>query len=143
MYYINDNEITENKIENYESTTSYENAISILKRRKETQILNSYQNEVDNRFSSNAINTIKWYDSKEIDRNSLIGVVATNQDSYYKCFSTQTEIDGQWVLHTIEQLKNVLNDGRLLMIQLIQKRDSLISQIKNAETEEQIISINW
>ena len=143
MFYITDNDITESYTNNSETTLEYSTALEILKRRRSSLIKTAYQNEVDGRFSSNATGSIKWYDSTDTDRNNLVGVVACGVDSYYKCYTTQLDSNGQWLLHTIDQLKNVLNDGRLIMIGLIQKRDSKLLEISNATNKEQIVGVVW
>lgn len=143
MYYVTDNDILETFIDGAESSPNYDSALDILRRRRSTSINTSYQNEVDGRFSSNAIGSTKWYDSKQEDRNDLVGVVASGQDSYYKCFTSKTDMDSQWVLHTLDQLKTVLNDGRLLMIQLIQKKDTLLNDLKVATNKQEILNVVW
>ena len=145
MYYITDNDIIETLVNNAEKSPNYNSALEILKRRRSTLINNSYQSEVDGRFLSYGFDSVngRWYDSKDTDRSNLIGVVACGKDSYYKCYANQTDKNGTFEFHTINQLKNILNDGRQKMIELIQKKGIKISQIESATTKEGIVSISW
>jgi hypothetical protein len=143
MFYITNNNITESQpTEQFETTSTMEIAIEILKRRRSNMIQGSYTNELNGKFESDALGTVYWYASEPDDQQNLIGAVTTGQDIFFKVFVNKDDV-GQFELHTHSQLLKVLNDGAIIKLTLMQKRDTLLESIKQAETIQEIVSYVW
>lgn len=139
MFYITDIGIFETYKNDSESTIDYLSAFDVFKRRRINLIENSFEKKSNERFLSNG----RYFDANETDRTALIGSITAGVDTYYKSYSDLTENEGFWNIYTTNQLKQILNDGRVKLIQLIQKRDTLITGIKASLTEGEVLTYVW
>ena len=95
-------------------------------------------------FDSSAIGGVRRYRSTQIDQLNLIGVVTGGMDAYFKC-ATGNAAAQVWAyeLHTIAQLKQVLNDGKAFKQTLLQKAKRLKDSVKSAKTQADLDLIVW
>lgn len=102
-------------------------------------------NEIESGFISNALGTEYTYQSEQIDQLNLIGLVASGTDDYFK--AGVTDVDGNitwnYELHTIGQLKQVLEDGKAHKQTLLQKANTLKAQVNTATTQADLDAIVW
>ena len=110
--------------------------LQLLKDIKTNEINIACKNEIESGFVSNALGTEHTYQSEQIDQLNLIGLVASGNDDYFKA-------DGEYKLHTAEQLKQVLNDGKAYKQTLLQKVNTLKSQVVASIIAEEIEVIVW
>lgn len=140
MYYVTDNDITEIKpSDNFESVLTESSALDVFKRRRINLIQNSFDSDSTTRFKSGE----RYFDATETDRTALIGSITAGVDTYYKSYSDTVETIGAWNLYTTQELTTILNDGRIKLISLIQKRDTLIFGIQNSKTKEEVLNYVW
>lgn len=116
--------------------------IEELKTSKKDEINKACELEITSGFTSSALGEENFYQSEEVDQLNLIGVVSGGVDDYFKCALATTPTVFEYKLHTIAQLKQVLNDGKVKKLQLLQKAALLKEQIKNS-TLENINNIKW
>lgn len=110
----------------------------------QTNLINtSYTNELNGKFESDALGSSYYYASEQEDQQNLIGAVTTGQSIPFKVFLNKDDNVGQFELHTHSQLLKALNDGAIIKLTLMQKRDTLLESIKQAETIDEIISFIW
>ena len=115
-----------------------------LPKMKELKIQNFSKNcesEIINGFTSNALGEVYYYQSNRDDQLNLIGVVTAGEDTLYK-----SSLDNQiweYKLHTINQLKKVLSDGKAIKTNLLQKFTNLKNQIISTQNIEELEGIKW
>jgi hypothetical protein len=145
MFYITIDNITEIQptSEQFETASTMEIALDILKRKRSNLIQSAYNDELNGRFESDALGQNYYYASEPDDQQNLIGAVTTGQDIPFKVFVSKIDNIGQFVSHTHSQLQQALNDGALVKLTLMQKRDTLNANIQSATTKEQVISYVW
>lgn len=107
------------------------------------------ETEIMNGFASSALGSEKHYQSEQIDQLNLIGVVAGGVDDYFKCgiedvdFETNGIIKWGYESHTIAQLKQVLNDGKVIKQRLLQKALERKASVDTASTVAEVDAITW
>jgi len=96
-------------------------------------------------FTSSALGTQHTYQSEQIDQLNLIGVVTAGQDDYFKCGVEDADGNVTWNYekHTIAQLQQVLQDGKVHKQGLLQKANTLKTQVANATTVKDVEAIVW
>jgi len=101
--------------------------------------------EIINGFRSDALGNTRVYQSEQLDQLNLIGVVTAGQDDYFKCGVEDANGSVTWNYesHTIEQLRQVLADGKTHKQSLLQKANMLKQQIKETATIEEVEKIVW
>lgn len=119
--------------------------LQLSKDTKVKEINTACGNEIENGFVSDALGTEHTYQSEQIDQLNLIGLVASGTDDYFKTGVTDANGNITWnyELHTIEQLKLVLDDGKAYKQALLLKANTLKSQVAEAITVEEIEAIVW
>jgi len=90
-------------------------------------------------FTSNALGTAHTYQSDRDDQLNLVGMVVGGTDDYFKC-TDENGVSG-YKLHTIEQFKQVLTDGKIVKLAILQHAGVLKEQVVEAETVEQVNAI--
>jgi len=90
-------------------------------------------------FASSALGTAHTYQSDRDDQLNLVGMVVAGSDDYFKC----TDANGVagYKLHTIEQLKQVLSDGKVVKLTALQHAGVLKAEVAAAGTVEQVNAI--
>ncbi|EMF82191.1 hypothetical protein LEP1GSC188_3423 [Leptospira weilii serovar Topaz str. LT2116] len=93
-------------------------------------------------FESSALGELHRYGSDRDDQLNLIGSASINDSVLYKCEDENGT--KEYKLHTASQIKQVLNDGAIRKIQLLQRANELKSLLKAACSQEEIdlIDIN-
>jgi len=99
-------------------------------------------NEIVDGWISSASGTPRKYDAGPDDQLNLVGVVALNSDYYYSCRDPDTLIK-EYVLHTADQLKQVLADGAVIKLQLLQKFNTLRAQVTAMTTLAEVTAVTW
>ena len=96
-------------------------------------------------FSSDALGDTHTYQSEQTDQLNLIGVVIAGQDDYFKCGIEDADGNVTWNYekHTIAQLQQVLQDGKVHKQGLLQKANTLKTQVANATTIADVEAIVW
>lgn len=111
---------------------------------KTREINTACSNEIINGFVSDALGTEHSYKSGEIDQLNLVGIVTAGDDDYFKTgVDTDGVIDWNYEMHTIEQLTQVLKDGKAHKQTLLQKANGLKVQVVEATTVEEIEATVW
>ncbi len=113
-----------------------------IKQAKISEINSKAKQEIISGFISNALGTTHLYQSKEVDQLNLIGLVSAGQDDYFKC-SADGGSTWKYKLHTIDQLKQVLADGKKKKLEILIKAGSLKEKVINATTKEEVEAIVW
>lgn len=116
--------------------------LSEIKQAKISEINSKAKQEIISGFISDALGTQHLYQSKEVDQLNLIGLVSAGQDDYFKC-SADGGSTWKYKLHTIDQLKQVLADGKKKKLEILMKASQLKEQVKNATTKEEVEAIIW
>lgn len=102
-------------------------------------------------FSSAALGSDHWYDSEEVDQLNLIGATTTTSPSiqdpngtsiYYACRQLS---NGQktYTLHTHEQLRQVLSDGAIFKLAMLQKFFTKKQYILGLTSIAAIENVSW
>ena len=134
--YLDTKEEVEASIAREAEIKNHNDFLQLLKDAKSKEINIACKNDIESGFVSNALGAEHTYQSGQIDQLNLIGLVASGADDYFKA-------DGEYKLHTAEQLQQVLNDGKTYKQTLLQKANMLKSKIIEATTEEEIEGIAW
>lgn len=119
--------------------------IENAKQDKKNELEKLCEQEIVSGFASSAIGSERWYKSEQTDQLNLIGAVSSGNDSFFKCGVKDNTgaIAWNWEMHTIAQLKSVLNDGGTVKIQLLQKLTELKNTVDQLLTIEQIKAVVW
>ncbi|MBM9578999.1 hypothetical protein JWG45_17775, partial [Leptospira sp. 201903070] len=80
------------------------------------------------------------YGSDRDDQLNLVGSVSLNSSVPYKC--TNSNNVKEYVVHSAQQIKQVLSDGAIRKTFLLQKVSDLKSAIQSAATVEEIDQID-
>jgi hypothetical protein len=101
----------------------------------------SCETTITNGFSSDALGTAHYYQSKQSDQTNLLAAAHSGID-----FEIQASLDGKnypFVLHTTLQIQKV-HDAMVLHIQTCRKTLAVLkTEIDNASTKEEVESIIW
>ena len=100
------------------------------------------EGEIINGFVSSALGSPYWYDSQPEDQLNLIGSVSSGDDMYYACRETLDSMK-QYLLHTHEQLKQVVRDGRDVKLSVLQKFNDKRNAVLGCTTQQQVDAITW
>jgi len=116
-----------------------------LKASKTSEINSACSKAITSGFTSSALGTPHTYQSEQTDQLNLIGVVTAGQDDYFKCGITDVNGNVTWnyALHTIAQLQQVLVDGKAHKQTLLQKTNTLKTQVASAKTVAEVKAIVW
>jgi len=119
--------------------------LEIKKVTKIEEINNKCKQEIEAGFVSSALGSEHIYQSEPVDQINLISVVLAGQDSPFKCGIKDDGGNIVWSYkqHTIDQLKQVLADGKAYKLALLEKANKLKEQVKNAKTVDETNKINW
>ena len=134
------------KISKEEFETSLEQQILLLNKNKKVNEINTAcAKEITSNFNSDALGDTHIYQSEQTDQLNLIGVVIAGQDDYFKCGVEDADGNVTWNYekHTIAQLQQVLQDGKVHKQGLLQKANILKTQVANATTVEDVEAIVW
>ena len=114
------------------------------KDKKISEINTACSTEITSGFTSKALGTIRTYQSQELDQLNLIGVVTGGTDDYFKCAKTVSgKLVWSYEMHTVVQLKQVLNDGKAHKQALLQKAGTLKAKVDLAKTQADLDLIVW
>ncbi|PAF49646.1 hypothetical protein BKH41_02860 [Helicobacter sp. 12S02232-10] len=94
-------------------------------------------------FTSDALGSEHIYDAKLEDQLNLLGLVAANIDSFFRCAPIDNPLDKQNLPHTKEQLKAVYNDALKMKSEAIFKCGVLKDKVKKASGKEEVSKIVW
>jgi len=96
-------------------------------------------------FTSSALGSAHTYQSEQTDQLNLVGAVTAGTDDYFKCGVTDANGNITWnyELHTIAQLHQVLADGKVYKLALLEKANTLKVQVANATNIADIEAIVW
>ncbi|WP_078125864.1 hypothetical protein [Leptospira alexanderi] len=110
--------------------------IDISKRRKELirSVDRFCELKIIAGFDSSALGEIHHYESDREDQLNLIGSVSLNSEVLYKC--TNSLGLKEYRTHSASEIKQVLNDGAIRKVALLQRAYELKSFIKDATKEE-------
>jgi len=130
------------------SPTSYNALVAIpfseYIARKVQEINTACSTEITSGFTSTALTGGRTYQSQELDQLNLIGVVTGGTDDYFKCAKTVSgKLVWSYEMHTVAQLKQVLNDGKVHKQALLQKAGTLKANVDLAKTQADLDLIVW
>ena len=110
-----------------------------VKARKTEEINSAAEAAIISGFASNALGAAHTYQSDRDDQLNLVGMVVAGSEYYFKC----TDANGVagYKLHTIEQLKQVLSDGKVVKLTALQHAGVLKAEVAAAGTVEQVNAI--
>jgi len=94
-------------------------------------------------FQSSALGTPYWYGGTQEDQLNLIGVVASGQPSPFSVKKNKTDIQKTYINHTAAQLQQVMYDGKMFKLQLLQKFNNLKDQVLAATDIQTVQSFVW
>ncbi|NOX15952.1 MAG: hypothetical protein GXP61_08010 [Epsilonproteobacteria bacterium] len=120
--------------------------LSLVKVHKISNLNNLCKKDILSGFTSNALGSVYHYQSEQVDQLNLIGMVAGGVDDYFKCSlddGSGNTTTWEYKLHTITQLKQVLNDGKAYKLSLLQKVNTLKAQANSATTKTALGKIAW
>jgi len=98
-------------------------------------------NQITSGFTSTALGSTYYYQSKQLDQLNLIGLVTAGTDDYLKCSLDGVTFD--YVLHTVAQLQQVLVDGKTYKASLLSKASTLKQQAKTATSQADLDLVVW
>ena len=98
---------------------------------------NDCERQILSGFTSNALGDTYEYKSDRDDQSNLIGVVAGGEGGYFKCKLN----DWEYLPHTHEQIKKVLNDGKNYKLTLLQQNQAKKEDVMNAKSVAEIEEI--
>ena len=128
-----------------------ERKLVLIKKNKIIDLSNSCEKAIIGGFISNALGADHLYDSEEVDQINLIGAVTSTAptvaepngySSYYACRDVSTGIKS-YIEHSHFVLRQVMADGALFKLNLLQRFHMFRSQVEGAVDEEQINAIIW
>ena len=116
-----------------------------IKTSKISEINGKCKQEIVSGFASSALGSEYIYQSEPVDQINLMGVVLVGQDSLFKCGVKDDKGNIIWSYkqHTIAQLQQVLQDGKVHKQGLLQKANTLKTQVANATTVKDVEAIVW
>lgn len=119
--------------------------IDKLKSRKKNEINRACEAQIVAGFTSATLGEIYHYQSDRDDQLNLIGLVSAGSGDILKCADDADGAPGEWEYrpHTIDQLRQVLSDGKDYKKQLLIKAAQLKAQIAAATTPEEVEAITW
>ena len=92
-------------------------------------------------FTSDALGTTHTYQSDRDDQMNLIGVVSGGTGGHFKCTDSQGVT--AFVPHTAEQMSQVLQDGHVRKLQILQYCAQKKLEVDNTTTEAEVDAIVW
>ena len=101
------------------------------------------EQDIINGFESDALGGVYTYQSDRDDQLNLIGMVAAGTDDYFKCSIGISKEVWNYELHTATQLKQVLNDGKIIKLQKLQAFATKKTAVNNSTTVEDIELVEW
>ena len=115
------------------------------KKQKISEINGKCKQEIEAGVASSALGSEHIYQSEPVDQINLMGVVLAGQDSLFKCGVKDDKGNITWSYkqHTIAQLQQVLQDGKVHKQGLLQKANTLKTQVANATTVKDVEAIVW
>lgn len=93
-------------------------------------------------FTSSALGASHHYDSGIVDQINLLGVVMLGKPTPYKC-RKDGEADKQWQVHTPPQMQQVVADGAMARMVILQKFTELKARIAALTTHDEVASVEW
>lgn len=111
-----------------------------LKAARRAALERSYADALSSGFNSSALGTPHRYDSDLASQIKLVGAVGAGVDGEYECADAAT---GQTVfpLHTVEQMRQVLQDGARAARGYKQQLRDLLAQVAAATTAEELAAV--
>lgn len=118
-------------------------SLDTLKKNKTDEVNQICETKILDGFWSNATGTDRHYQSESEDQTNLVGAVTAQIDLPYKCgVLVSGKIEYSYVNHTAAQLLQVLQDGSVKKLLLLQNAYILKTQITDSQTQEQLLAIN-
>lgn len=93
-------------------------------------------------FESDALGSPHRYDSEETDQLNLIGAVQLGITLQYRCTEVATGIKAHRE-HTASEIAQVLNDGAVIKMTLLQTLAAKRALVEAATTIEDVQAITW
>jgi len=117
----------------------------LSKENKINEINSACKKDIIGGFLSSALGSEYIYQSEPVDQINLMGVVIAGNDSIFKCGEKNSEGNITWSYkkHTIDQLKQVLSDGKKHKLALLEKANDLKNKVRNAKTVDEVKNIKW
>jgi len=94
-------------------------------------------------FSSNALGTTYYYDGTPEDQLNLVGAVAAGAAMPFSVRINNTDIMKTYMIHTIAQLKQVMNDGKMFKLGILQKFNNLKDSVLICTSLAEVKAIVW
>ena len=116
-----------------------------IKTSKISEINGKCKQEIVSGFASSALGSEYIYQSEPVDQINLMGAVIAGEDSVFKCGKTNSDgiVTWDYIKHTIDQLKQVLADGKIHKLALLEKANKLKIEVKEATTVKDVEAIVW
>lgn len=114
----------------------------IYRDNKISELSSKAELEITSGFISDALGYQRIYDSELEDQINLIGSTASNSTMYYACRDPIT-LQKSYETHTHEQLLQVLNDGKLVKLNILQKFFIKKSYILSLTNKEDVDAVTW
>jgi len=100
-------------------------------------------NEITTGFYSSALGSPYFYDANLEDQVNLIGVVADGSPSMFSVRVFPNDPQKTYMQHTSSQLKQVMDDGKLFKLTILQKFNALKNNVLSCTTIGEINAIVW
>lgn len=148
---IYDNITWINPAQQIPKATLDEHKLALIKKNKISELSSNCEKAIIGGFTSNALGAEYLYDSEEVDQINLIGAVTSTAptaaepngySSYYACRDISTGVKS-YIEHTHFVLRQVMADGALFKLNLLQRFHMLRTQVETATNEEQVNAIVW
>jgi len=101
------------------------------------------QDEITQGFESSAIGSSHWYDANLEDQLNLVGMTTAGTDSYFSVRTLKTDVQKVYMLHTAAQFHQVLEDGKLVKLVILQKFNNLKDAVLACTSVAAVQAINW
>lgn len=136
---------------NVDELEMHPDRVALFKGIKLAELEKARDGELNGGFASAALGTSHWYDSTEADQINLMGAInitsitqerATASSIMFSCRPAK----GQpriYAAHTNLQLRQVLADGAVVKIRILQTYAVLVYTVMNLSSVSAIQAVNW
>jgi len=117
--------------------------VQLAKEKKILELSVAAGSEITAGFYSSALGSKYFYDANLEDQVNLIGVVADGADSMFSVRVLPTDVQKTYMSHTAAQLKQVMDDGKLFKLTILQKFNTLKNSVLSCASVAAVQAIVW